>query len=1428
MKKLLALICFCTIITSVGAGATVRTDVPAPPELAKWHDWVLLGYETQAYCLEGQCLLPISLELALTDSGGSFIYKFENLNEGQVPLPGAEEAWPKKVQSEDGTDVLVFGREQPTAFLKPGRYSLKGEFSWTKLPETLNVPAGLLLKLSVNGKDIEFPGVDLDYNNRTANLWLKNKTARPQHEIVGGDPGTTEKQLEKDSQQVTISRLLQDSQPMIVTSRIKLVVSGQPREIFLDQLLLPGTEATSLQTPLSAQLAGRGLRLQAAPGVYEIYLTARAVNEVNQLGPHSALYGPEVWAFAPETNLRMVKIGGASQIDASLADIPSDWSGYELYLLEPEEKLIFETIRRGDGEPGPDALYLQRQCWLDYDGSGLSCLDQVSGEMKRQWHLNVDKPFELGHVSLDGQPQLITWQKNSQGGDDPGFQVREGRINFNADLRIDDFQNQIPASGWDHKLKTDRQLLNLPPGYKILAASGAKVYTPNGNPGTWWDRWGTLDFFIVLIITVAVFKLYGLKWSILALLALGLSFHEFMSPKIVFLHILICVALLRLLPKSGKARFVVNLWRYGAILVLLLLSSIFVITQVRGALYPQLESPYWDDMGKYIPTMASAAPEARPTQSAPVDYYDEEAMTGRMMKEDGSRDRSMAKMDMPLEAEDAMMAPPSPEPIKKQKLTESVGDSFDNLMRAQKPAAQLQKASDAIVQNGPGRPNWKWRQVYLDLNGEAAQEQQINLYFINPLASRILSVVRIILMLWFVLVNLEVGRFMKDRKIGRLFPRLTSLALGFLMIAGAATTAQAQENPSFPSSQLLSEYRNFLLQTKEVPSPVITSLDLNLTETEMSIGLTVNTAEKSLVTLPAVDQLIFYPKALTLDEGQNLPVLQDGYSYRALVPPGQHKLVLSGRLKKADAFQLSFQDNQRPKEINIIKAQGWEVHGLDGNGVVPTALYLQKIQSDAPIETPAAPDEKVQPEEEPQELNIDPFFMVERHLSLGLEWQVYTAIRRFTPTGGPASVKIPLLAGEKILTPGLSSQNGEVTINLASNEESVVFESSLPTGSEINLKAQKGPFSEAWVLDSSPIWRLELSGIAPIHRLSGGFWQPTFRPWAGEELRIKASRPEAVPGQYLSIDEARLSINVGELNRRYNLSIDLRSSKGGPWHFNLPPGAQLESLMLNGQSLPTANANTKADDKKGPQVSVPLSPGSHVINCEWMEDAPISFKVQSPDLKLGAKVANFHLSIEMPKDRWLLWAQGPLQGPAVLFWSFVGAVLIAAFILSKIKITPLGLISWFLLFLGLAQSSVLLAMVVVAWIMALALRQKYPPIENAHLFNLVQIFLLILTFSALWIIYKSIENGLLYLPDMYVSGNGSSQFYLAWFADQVQDLWPTGTVISLSDKIYKALILIWALWLALALIKWLRWGWSSFSHEVVWKHFKKRIQTPGV
>jgi hypothetical protein len=1327
----------------------------------------------------------MTLELDLNKGGGRFSTTFELKKEGSFPLPGGPGAWPMEVTDQkDPRPVL--GRERPVVWLPAGRHTLTGAFHWSHLPDTLTLPLGFILNLRVDGQRLDFPALEVDYQAQAAHLWLtpKNDDQPPA-------------ETETDRLTVNVNRLIQDSQPMMIKSRFRLTVSGQPREAILKNALLPGTLATFLTSDLPTQLTAEGLRVQLKPGIFEIFLDSRALTSPETLAPPENSETPEYWAFQAQPQLRLVDISGARQIDPSQADLYPAWRHLPVYLMMPGSQLVFNAIRRGDPEPPPDSLNLSRECWLDYDGRGLSCRDHLTGTLNRQWHLNVSPPFSLGQASLAGQPQVITWQTDARGRPAPGLQLRNGQVNLRADLRLDRFNGRIPASGWDHQLETEGQRLNLPPGYHLLHVTGAEARqsSPQSGAGTWTGAWGALDFFVVLIIAIAAGKLYGRPTGCLALAALILGYHEPMAPQMVFLHLLGTAALLPLLPRPGRAHWLVAGWRFLAALTLVILTALFMINQVRVTLHPQLENPaYWSDDGRFTFLGGGISPGA-------ANYY----------PQDNFMTESAADFDEMAEAPAPSSAPASSSLASGHKSAES----YANRM------VKLSRPLDAKVQNSLPRPDWRWRSVRLYYNTSVTAEQEVRLYLIGPTAGRWLGAGRLIFMAWFTLVMLTgAGRLTPLLRPGA--PAAAVILILSLLLGQLATPALAQEK-AFPDEKLLESYRERLLAPRPVPEPSISELRLTAEPDRLTFVLTVNAARETVISLPTLDREIFQPERLAIAD-RDLPLVDDHGRWLTLIPAGRHQLTLAGRLKTVPTrpgFQINFSPEAKPERTIISEKSSWQVEGLPEDGrLVGEALYLS---------APGGAEPAGQSElEESTRVNLAPFFLVKRTLSLGLEWQVHTTVQRLTPTGSPVTLKLPLLPGENPLTGDWPVDDGRLTLNFAPRQDEISWDSSLTITPELTLTALEGPWTESWSLDASPIWRVSSRGLVPIHNTQNGFWQPNWRPWPGESLSLTVDKPEPVPGQYLVIDQGRLAVTAAGNNQINDLDFRVRTSQGGPYSFSLPQTTEVRSFKVDGQSIPLAPQTTGASAQgTGPTLTASLSAGEHLLEVSWNHDQPWQLVTATPALNLGANTANLSLSLTMPENRWILWAWGPLQGPVVQFWSLLAVILLAAAVLSRYTATPLGWGSWFLLGLGLMQLHLFGAMFVAGWILLLARRRRQAPV-GIFRFNCWQVFLALWTLAALTLIYQGLENGLLANPDMLIEGGGSYGQRLLWFTDRTPGSWPTGQVLSVSVWFYKALMLAWALWLAVSMIKWLKWGWESLAEGTLWKkrppRFKKHTE----
>jgi hypothetical protein len=181
----------------------------------------------------------------------------------------------------------------------------------------------------------------------------------------------------------------------------------------------------------------------------------------------------------------------------------------------------------------------------------------------------------------------------------------------------------------------------------------------------------------------------------------------------------------------------------------------------------------------------------------------------------------------------------------------------------------------------------------------------------------------------------------------------------------------------------------------------------------------------------------------------------------------------------------------------------------------------------------------------------------------------------------------------------------------------------------------------------------------------------------------------------------------------------------------------------------------------------------------------------------------------------------------VLFWSLLLALVVVSLGLGRNTWTPLKSWHWLLLTIGLSQVNVVAGAIFVGWLIALGYRARDDGESLGFVtFNLRQLVLIGWTIVALCILGASIYQGLLGAPEMQVRGNGSTADFLRWFTDRSDATLPTPWMISVPILIYRAAMLAWALWIALALLRWLRWGWDAFSTGGGWKKGPPRAVPP--
>ncbi len=1341
-------------------------EVPAP--LKPWIPWVLHGKEREGCPFlyhrgdQHRCAWPATLKITVTPKGATFQQTWLMSLEGYVPLPGDTRQWPQEITLK-GTPLLVTEKTgAPHVLLSSGSHTVRGSFTWDHLPEYLRIPSETgLVSLTVNSRPILFPKLDAQ-----GRLWVRT-----------GDNGSSGKEGVKNTLDVQVFRKVVDEVPLHVVTSLTLDIGGDYREVLLGKILFADFIPVSLQSSLPARLEPDGrLRLQVRPGRWMIVFTARHPTSITSIAlepPGTPWATEEIWVFDAQPHLRLVEIGGVPSVDPQQTNLPDDWKALPAYRLHPGDALTFDVKRRGDPLPNADRLVLNRTLWLDFEKNAYTIQDKISGTITQTWRLEMNEPISLGQVRVNGRPQFITRLADSPR---EGFEVRQGAIDITADSRLEGSLFTLPAVGWNRDIHQMQATLNLPPGWTLFGASGV-----DHVPGTWLGRWTLLDLFLVLITALAVGHLWGRSWGLLALATLTLTYHELGAPRWMWLHVLAATTLVRVLP-TGKFQQAARIYRLASLSILLIIAVPFAVQQIRTGLFPQLEKP-WHTPAQLVAKQGRAqAPQRGEAQ---------------------------------------------PEAQKEGKGKERIRGSFESAdehvsgfgLGYESGAISSRVDPTAKIQTGPGLPTWTWNQAFLRWSGPVKKEERVTLLLLSPALNFVLHILQIIFV-GFLLARVAdwtgslppQGPTQGGGWLQRLSTHLraaslliTSLVSGmvFLLASYAAPYAHAD----IPSESLLTELRTRLLEKPDcLPACAqIPRLHLTVSSDTLRLRLEVHVQDDVAVPLPG-HAAHWLPERALLDGTPAGGLFRDsGGTLWMRLPKGSHHVQLEGALPKRSTVQLFL---PLPPRRTSVESDGWNVSGLHENGATDPQIQLTRIKHSKDDPGTAALEPTTLP----------PFVRIERRILLDLDWRVSTTVTRVSPPGTAILLEVPLIHGESVTTDGVRVKHDKVLVSMGAGQREARWDSVLARTARLPLIASEATeWTETWRLNISPIWHPSFEGIPVIHQSAPtGHYLPEWRPWPGERITVSITRPIGVTGRTLTIDHSRLRVKPGKRATDTTLSTTIRSSQGGQHLITLPQSAQLESVTINGRSQPV-----RLEDRT---LSLPIKPGSQAVEIAWREPTGTSTWLRTSSVDLGASSVNAQIELHVPRDRWPLFTGGPTLGPAVLFWGLLLVIMLVAAGLAQIPLTPLRMWQWGLLGIGLSQIPIWMALVVVGWFLALGGRRQFSvDTMTKRAFNLMQIGLGLWTIVTMAFLVTAIERGLLGTPDMQIVGNGSSTYFLRWYQDQAEPILPHGWVLSVPLWVYRFLMLGWSLWLAVAILKWIRWAWECFSAGGYWRPIKPKV-----
>jgi len=1330
---------------------------PAVPEpLQPWVDWVLDGHDDLACPVDGAdrvCVWPGELALSLGADGGSFRYDVTVDRSGAVTLPGDATWWPRDVADNGSPARMRRVGDRPTVVLAPGHHTLTGKFAWSRLPESLRVPGrAALLTLRVDGAAVPWPRRD-----DAGALWLQGSRA--------------EETAAEDRLALDVHRRIEDGVPVVVSTRLKLRVSGQSREVNLGSPLPAGLVPVELTSPLPARLDADGhLVVQLRPGEWTLQLKARSEAAVASLAPPAGADWPEeeIWVFSANPAVRAVKLEGVPGVDPQRTSLDADWRGLPAWRVAAGAAMSFVELRRGESEPPPDRVVVQRELWLRQGGEGFVVRDRLSGQLHQGGRLEVEAPAELGQVEVGGEARVIN---HLDGGAD-GVEVRDGSLSATATLSYPD-RGELPAVGWSRDATQLGGVVHLPPGWTILAATGV-----DRAEGTWIDQWTLLDLFGLLLISLVCWRVLGLGWGGLALVALAISWHEAEVPTTLWLLALLATALLGVLSRGRLGR-VVGWIRWGLVGLLVLQLLGFSWGQIRTGLWPQLERGGGDPLNNYAQSWDEEK-NLNADQWAASEVLEEAAPMEQMAK--------AGRGSYPASA---------PARLKKSKMVQR--------------AAQVDP--QAVVQTGPGVPRWSWRRHALTWNGPVSAAHTMKLWLLPPGVDALLSVLRVLALLGLALRLADPRRLKRppatepesedELATVRIAPGAVALLLPLLSLfaVGSASASEPLLPPSAPD--VLTELEQRLTASPDCAPQCVefVSLDLAPDDRGLTMTLVVDAAASAAIALPGPDGA-WVPASVqskTLGRAQ-LRRRADGFLLLRL-PEGRHTVVLRGPARDQVALRFPVV----PRTLTW-SGDGWTLDGYRPDAPPPPSVQLARARA---LDAPTTDEAEAQ--------TLPPWLELRRELDVGVPWLVHNELRRLGPTGSVVRIKVPLLPGESVTTPGISVAAAEAEVTLQPGESVRSWDSTLAEAESLVLTAPTDrDWAETWELDCSPIFRCAATGLAPTRHMADARWKPRWQPWPGESVSLSFTRPIAADGETTTVDRATLDVRPGRRVRESTLVLSLRSSQGGEQRIGLPPGSDLVSFRLDDRDVPV--------QREGDSLGYPVEPGAHTVSLTVREEITAGFREVAPAFGVPS-AANVTVTVRVPENKWLLWAGGPTWGAVVTWWQYVVLIGLIALLLGRYAPTRLRTWQWFLLGLGMTQVEVVAPIVVVGWLCAMGWRgrNKVATWWGHDLLQLALVGATVLAFGMMW---WAVYEGLLYQPDMQVEGAGSGANELRWYADAATGTLPQPWLIWLPLWTWKLVMLLWALWLAGLVFREVVAGWADFVHDGLWKMPPKSPKSP--
>ncbi len=1073
-------------------------DIPA--ELSAWQDWVKYdqAYRDCPYFSNQQamskdqhvCAWPQTLDIKVNSTKATFSLTWEVLADTWVPLPGDQDSWPQAVMVGQSPAVVQNLNRQPRLWLKPGTHRISGQFNWHKRPEKINIPTELAdIQLLLDDEAVKFP---VRQNNT---LWLGESV--------------NEQQVEANSLDIEVSRLIIDGHPMTLFMAIDLSVSGVARSEKLGQVLEPYLQITDVSGDLNAYVDQQGdLWAQLKPGYSKLRISMNindwpSALKFNADGVHWPKQ--EIWAYQDNKNIRLTQIEGVTAINPEQSS--SLWNQVPNYLVNDGDTFVINEQKRGTLNQS-EQLSLHRQAWLSFSGETYRTKDRISGGKFGSWRLNAHNNHRLLSASSHNETLLITESETGH----QGVELRKPEVSLQVNGEFSaGFLSQI--SGWEINFDAVQTELFLPHGYMALA-----THNVDSSQNVWLEQWRLWDIFIVMLLTVLSFKAIGIKSALAAFVTLVLSYHGLNVPLYAWANLIVAIAVISWLPK-GRWLSLIQLYALISVLGLLSILVPHLVTQARLMIHPQLEKSH-QLSGRFEPAPAPSLKKAKDLSQVYTQTYDAKNAIVADVVELGDEVQEEGKLTV----------------------TGSRLRRSDILNRYQ---------ADAVLQAGKGTPEWQYNSVRLFWDGPITANQGYQLILLTPTMRIFWRLILILASVYWLLMILQKMR--ASFKPARVIQ--TSLLLMVL-----SSSAMANQ---FPSESLLKQLQDRIYEPS-LCAPncaAIESVEATATGDQLKMSLRYHVQDDVMVPLPT--SLDWQLVSVAVDQQKVASRFKQQNNHWLFLNQGIRVVELVGTLANRNSISVRFP--LLPGQVSA-SSENWQFAGLEGLQLSSNTLQLiattQAESNEQSKTTDIKPFIKVK-----RAITFDDQWHINTYVTRVAPQQgvINVSVPLVNHEFPTEKVQLDNKGAVKV-----SFGPGQNTFHWSSRLERVPDLTLTAQKSEHYIETWEVVSSPQWHVN---IEGVPLVASEQMVDDGDDYFVHVYTPRPGESLALKVNRPSAVEGDVLSIDGINNTFTLGKRTTKVVTKIRYRATQGGHFDVNLDPEAQVKKVTFDGIESNLINEN---------------------------------------------------------------------------------------------------------------------------------------------------------------------------------------------------------------------------------------------------------------